>query len=90
MHSMIGGMELPKSYNEFKQDLKEDQDEIKLTGSSKKYWEYLAKLIGEKKANQRREEAIERQNRITCSTRDGTIIETTKKELENKSEKIEE
>ena len=83
-------MELPKSYNEFKQDLKEDQDEIKLTGSSKKYWEYLSKLIGEKKANQRREKAIERQNKITCSTRDGIIIETTKKELEKKSEKIEE
>ena len=43
----------------------------------------------EKKAKQRREEAIERQNKITCSTRDGEIIETTKKELENKSEKLE-
>lgn len=75
---------MPKSYNEFKRNLKENLDEIKLTGSSKTFWENLAKLIGEKKANQRREEAIVRLSKVTCTTRNGAIIETTKKELEKK------
>jgi hypothetical protein len=40
---------LPKSYAEFKRELQENLDEIKLTGSSKTFWEYLAKLIVEKR-----------------------------------------
>ena len=79
---------MPKSYDEFKRDLQEDHDEIKLTGSSKKYWVYLAKLVGKKKANQRREQAIERLNKVKCATRDGIVIETTRKELEKKTDKL--
>jgi hypothetical protein len=79
---------VPKSYDEFKRDLQEDHDEIKLTGSSKKFWVYLAKLVGEKKANQRREQAIERLNKVKCATRDGVVIETTRKELEKKTDKL--
>ena len=78
---------MPKSYDEFKRDLKENLDEIKLTGSSKNFWEYLAKLLGEEKANQRREEAIERLSKVKCTTRNGTIIETTKRDLEKKERK---
>ena len=73
---------LPKSYGEFKRELQDNLDEIKLSGSSKTFWEYLAKLIGEKKANQRREKAIEQMNKVTCSTRDGRIITTSKADLE--------
>ena len=79
---------MPKSYDEFKGDLQEDHDEIKLTGSSKKFWVYLAKLVGEKKANQRREQAIERLNKVKCATRDGVVIETTRNELEKKTNKL--
>ncbi len=79
---------MPKSYDEFKRDLQEDHDEIKLTGSSKKFWVYLAKLVGEKKANQRREQAIERLNKVKCATRDGVVIETTRNELEKKTNKL--
>ncbi|MCW3997392.1 MAG: hypothetical protein NWF10_02345 [Candidatus Bathyarchaeota archaeon] len=75
---------MPKSYGEFKQELRENLDEIKLTGSSKTFWEYLAKLIGEKKANQRREKAIEQKSKITCVTRDGVVIEAKRKELEKR------
>jgi hypothetical protein len=76
------GEDLPKSYGEFKRELRENLDEIKLTGSSKTFWEYLAKLIGEKKTNQRREKAILQMNKITCTTRDGVVIEANRKELE--------
>jgi hypothetical protein len=76
---------VPKSYDDFKRNLKENQEEIKLTGSSKTFWEYLAKLVGEKKANQRREEAIERLSKVKCTTRNGSIIVTTKKELEKRN-----
>lgn len=75
---------LPKSYGEFKRELQENLDEIKLSGSSKTFWEYLAKLIGEKKANQRREKAIEQMNKVTCSTRDGNIITTSKADLKKR------
>ena len=79
---------MPKSYDEFKRDLQEDHDEIKLTESSKKFWVYLAKLVGEKKANQRREQAIERLNKVKGATRDGVVIETTRNELEKKTNKL--
>ena len=78
------GVLVPKSYDEFKHELQENRDEIKLTGSSKKFWLNLAKLVGEKKANQRREQAIEKINKVKCATRNGVVIETTRKELENK------
>lgn len=79
---------MPKSYDEFKRELQEDHDEIKLTGSSKKFWIYLAKLVGEKKASQRRKQAIERLSKVKCATRDGVIIETTRKELKKKSNRF--
>jgi len=79
---------VPKSYDEFKYELQENRDEIKLTGSSKKFWVNLAKLVGEKKANQRREQAIERLSKVKCATRDGVVIETTRKELEKKPGKL--
>jgi len=47
----IAGVFVPKSYDEFKHELQENYDEIKLTGSSKKLWVNLAKLVGEKKFN---------------------------------------
>ena len=81
---------MPKSYEEFKQELQENLDEIKLTGSSKTFWIYLAKLLGEKKANERREKAIEQQSKITCTTRNGIIIEVDKKELEKKMKTLKE
>ena len=76
------GVLVPKSYDEFKHELQENRDEIKLTGSSKKFWLNLVKLVGEKKANQQREQAIERLSKVKCATRDGVVIETTRKELE--------
>lgn len=79
---------MPKSYDEFKRELQEDHDEIKLTGSSKKFWVYLAKLVGEKKANLRRDQAIERISKVKCATRNGVVIETTRKELEKKQDKL--
>ena len=79
---------VPKSYDEFKYELQENRDEIKLTGSSKKFWVNLAKLVGEKKANQRREQAIGRLSKVKCATRDGVVIETTRKELEKKPGKL--
>ncbi len=79
---------MPKSYDEFKRELQEDHDEIKLTGSSKKFWVNLAKLVGEKKANQRRNQAIERISKVKCATRNGVVIETTRKELEKKQNKL--
>ena len=82
------GVLVPKSYDEFKHELQENRDEIKLTGSSKKFWVNLAKLVGEKKANQRREQAIERLSHVKCATRDGVVIETTRKELEKKPDKL--
>ena len=82
------GVLVPKSYDEFKYELQENRDEIKLTGSSKKFWVNLAKLVGEKKANQRREQAIERLSKVKCATRDGVVIETTRKELEKKPGKL--
>jgi len=82
------GVLVPKSYDEFKHELQENRDEIKLTGSSKKFWVNLAKLVGEKKANQRREQAIERLSKVKCATRDGVVIETTRKELEKKPGKL--
>lgn len=75
---------MPKSYDEFKHELQENRDEIKLTGSSKKFWANLANLVGEKKANQRREQAIERLSKVKCATRNGAVIEITRKELEKK------
>ena len=82
------GVLVPKRYDEFKHELQENRDEIKLTGSSKKFWLNLAKLVGEKKANQRREQAIERLSKVKCATRDGVVIETTRKELEKKPGKL--
>ena len=82
------GVLVPKSYDEFKHELQENRDEIKLTGSSKKFWVNLAKLVGEKKANQQREQAIERLSKVKCATRDGVVIETTRKELEKKPSKL--
>ena len=81
---------MPKSYEEFKQELQENLDEIKLTGSSKTFWIYLAKLLGEKKANERREKAIEQLSKITCTTRNGIIIEADKKGLEKKMKTLKE
>ena len=81
---------MPKSYEEFKQELQENLDEIKLTGSSKTFWIYLAKLLGEKKANERREKAIEQLSKITCTTRNGVIIEADRKELEKKMKTLKE
>jgi len=82
------GVLVPKNYDEFKHELQENRDEIKLTGSSKKFWVNLAKLVGEKKANQRREQAIDRLSKVKCATRDGVVIETTRKELEKKPGKL--
>ena len=79
---------MPKSYDEFKHEIQENHDEIKLTGSSKKFWVYLAKLVGDKKANQRRDQAIERISKVKCATRNGVVIETTRKELEKKQDKL--
>ena len=79
---------MPKSYNEVKRELQENQDELKLTGSSKKFWVNLAKLVGDKKATQRREQAIERLSKVKCKTRDGVVIEATRKELEKKPDKL--
>ena len=79
---------MPKSYTEVKRELQENQDEIKLTGSSKKFWVNLAKLVGDKKATQRREQAIERLSKVKCKTRDGVVIETTRKELEKTPDKL--
>ena len=61
--------------------LRENREEIKLSGSSKDYWSYLAKVMGQKKASQRREKAIAQKRKIKCANPNG-VVEVEKKDLE--------
>ena len=76
---------MPKSYDEFKRNLKENLDEIKLTGSSKTFWENLAKLIGEKKATKNRLKYLEKKLDLDLQNIDSSILnpELCKANIEN-------
>ena len=67
---------------DFKRVLRENREEIKLSRSSKDYWLYLAKVMGEKKANQIREKAIAQKQKNKCANANGVVIEVEKKNLE--------
>ena len=45
----VEGVLVPKSYDEFKRELQQNRDEIKITGSRKNFWVNLAKLEEKKK-----------------------------------------
>jgi sulfur relay (sulfurtransferase) DsrC/TusE family protein len=71
-------LRMPKTYSDYKRELRENREEIELTGSNKMYWRNLAKLIGEEKANQRRAQAIAKQGKIKCATKEGVVVEVDK------------
>ena len=65
----------PKTYEDYKRELRENRDEIELTGSNKTFWRNLAKLIGKEKAARRRKKAIEQRTKMLCATNDGVVGE---------------
>ena len=69
----------PKTYQDYKRELRENRDEIALTGSNKTYWNNLAKLIGKEKAAQRRKKAIDQRAKIRCANIEGIAVEVDKK-----------
>jgi len=69
----------PKTYADYKRELRENREEIALTGSNKTYWRNLAKLIGKEKADQRRKKAIDQRGKMRCATNDGVAVEVDKK-----------
>jgi len=69
----------PKTYEDYKRELRENRDEISLTGSNKTYWRILAKLIGKEKAAQRRKKAIDQRAKIRCAYKEGIAVEVDKK-----------
>ena len=69
----------PKTYEDYKRELRENRDEISLTGSNKTYWRNLTKLIGKEKAAQRRKKAIDQRGKMRCATNDGVAVEVDKK-----------
>ena len=73
---------MPKDFKDFKRVLRENREEIKLSGSSKDYWLYLAKVMGQKKASQSREKAIAQKRKIKCANPNGVVVEVEKKDLE--------
>ena len=75
----------PKTYEDYKRELRENRYEIELTGSNKTYWRNLAKLLGQEKADQRRKKAIDQRTKIRCATNDGAAVEADKKEELKKS-----
>ena len=73
----------PKTYEDYKRELRDNREEIELTGSNKTYWRNLAKLIGKEKAAQRRKKAIDQRGKIRCAINDRVAVEVDKKrELE--------
>lgn len=68
----------PKTYADFKREMRENRKEIELTGSNKAYWRNLAKLIGEEKVERRRKNAIEQRGKMRCADKEGTVIEIEK------------
>ena len=76
----------PKTYEDYKRELRENREEIALTGSNKTYWRNLAKLIGQEKADQRRKKAIDQRGKIRCVTNEGVTVEVDKnRELKESS-----
>lgn len=76
---------MPKTYEDYKRELRENREEIALSGSNKTYWRYLAKLIGKEKASLRRERAIAQHGKIRCATEEGVVVEADKKNEITKS-----
>ena len=74
----------PKTYEDYKRELRENRDEIELTGSNKTYWRNLAKLIGQEKADQRRKKAIDQRGKTRCAINDGVEVDK-KRGLEESS-----
>ena len=70
----------PKSYEDYKRELRENRDEIALTGSNQTYWRNLAKLLGKEKAAQRRKKAIDQRAKIQCANIQGVDLKLTKRE----------
>lgn len=68
----------PKTYEDYKRELRENREEIALTGSNKIYWRNLAKLIGQEKADERRKKAIDQRSKIRCVTNEGVTVEVEK------------
>ena len=72
-------IKMPKTYEDYKRELRENREEIALTGSNITYWRNLAKLIGKEKAHLRREMAIAQHGKIRCATEGGVVVEVDKK-----------
>ena len=76
----------PKTYEDYKHELRENLEEIALTGSNKTYWRNLTKLIGKERAAQRRKNAIDQRGKIRCATNEGITVEVDiKRELKEGS-----
>jgi hypothetical protein len=78
-------IKMPKTYEDYKRELRENRDEIELTGSSKTYWRNLAKLLGKEKAAQRRKKAIDQRAKIRCANKEEVAVEVDKKRELNES-----
>ena len=70
---------MPKTYEDYKRELRENREEIALSGSNKTYWRNLAKLIGKEKASLRREKAIAQREKPLCSTEEDASVEADNK-----------
>ena len=68
----------PKTYEDYKREMRENRKEIELTGSNKAYWRNLAKLIGKEKAERRRRNAIDQRGKIRCADKGGNVVEIEK------------
>lgn len=71
-------LRMPKTYEDYKREMRENREEIALSGSNKTYWRNLAKLIGKEKASLRRERAIAQQGKTRCATEAGVVVEVDK------------
>lgn len=78
-------IKMPKKYEDYKRELRENRYEKELTGSNKAYWQNLAKLIGKEKADQRRRKAIDQRTKIRCANEEGFTVEIDKKKESKES-----
>ena len=62
---------MPKTYEDYKREMRRNREEIALTGSNITHWRNLEKLIGKEKASLRREMAIAQQGTNQCASNEG-------------------
>ena len=72
-------LRMPKTYEDYKRELRENREEIALSGSNKTYWRNLEKLIGKEKASLRREKAIAQRGKPICATEEEVVVKSDNK-----------